>query len=167
MKWTCYVEDDPELSGWCHMVSGVCVDLDLRRMSRHGNAPAVTCHVSSLFRSPTSRCIALVAALLGPRIHSSMRTTIPVARPFVNWVNGARSAKGKSVRKPANALPTVQKDGALRPHLDIKVNPNHGLYGFFRRTEQDGEVKYDTLESMNSTDAKSGTSQIVSYNVCT
>ncbi|EPT05235.1 hypothetical protein FOMPIDRAFT_1021540 [Fomitopsis schrenkii] len=87
-----------------------------------------------------------------------MRTTIPVARPFVNWVNGARSAKGKSVRKPANALPTVQKDGALRPHLDIKVNPNHGLYGFFRRTEQDGEVKYDTLESMNSTDAKSGRS---------
>lgn len=91
-----------------------------------------------------------------------MRTTIPVARPFVNWVNGARSAKGKSARKPANALPTVQRDGALRPHLNTKVNPNHGLYGFFRRREEDGEVKYETLESMNSTDAKSGTLHLVS-----
>ena len=90
-----------------------------------------------------------------------MRSTIPVGRPFVNWVNGAHSAKGKAARKPANALPTVQKDGALRPHLDIKVNPNHGLYGFFRRTEEGGEVKYDTLESMNSTAAKSGTSHSV------
>ena len=95
-----------------------------------------------------------------------MRLTIPAGRPFVNWVNGARSAKGKSARKPANALPTVQKDGALRPHLDIKVNPNHGLYGFFRRTEQDGEVKYETLESMNSTAAKSGTSHSVAYRPC-
>ncbi|KAI0071698.1 MRP-L47-domain-containing protein, partial [Panus rudis PR-1116 ss-1] len=41
------------------------------------------------------------------------------------------------------------KEGALRPHLGIEVNPNHGLYAFFRKVEtEDGEVKYETLEAM-------------------
>ncbi|CAL1713128.1 unnamed protein product [Somion occarium] len=39
------------------------------------------------------------------------------------------------------------KEGALRPHLNIKTNPNHGLYGFFRKTEgPNGETKYETIE---------------------
>ncbi len=36
--------------------------------------------------------------------------------------------------------------GALRPHLNIPVNPNHGLYAFFRKREKDGEVIYDSVE---------------------
>jgi len=36
--------------------------------------------------------------------------------------------------------------GALRPHLNIPVNPNHGLYAFFRKREKDGKVIHDTFE---------------------
>jgi len=36
--------------------------------------------------------------------------------------------------------------GALRPHLNIPVNPNHGLYAFFRKRETDGKVTHDPLE---------------------
>jgi hypothetical protein len=36
--------------------------------------------------------------------------------------------------------------GALRPHLDIPVNPNHGLYAFFRKRDQDGKATHDPLE---------------------
>ena len=36
--------------------------------------------------------------------------------------------------------------GALRPHLNIPVNPNHGLYAFFRKREKDGKIIHDSLE---------------------
>jgi len=36
--------------------------------------------------------------------------------------------------------------GALRPHLNIPVNPNHGLYAFFRKREKDGKVVHDPFE---------------------
>ncbi|KAI9435377.1 MRP-L47-domain-containing protein, partial [Russula earlei] len=36
--------------------------------------------------------------------------------------------------------------GALRPHLNIPVNPNHGLYAFFRKREKDGKVTHDPFE---------------------
>lgn len=36
--------------------------------------------------------------------------------------------------------------GALRPHLNIPVNPNHGLYAFFRKREKDGKVTHDPYE---------------------
>ncbi|KAI0297646.1 mitochondrial 39-S ribosomal protein L47 (MRP-L47)-domain-containing protein [Russula brevipes] len=36
--------------------------------------------------------------------------------------------------------------GALRPHLNIPANPNHGLYAFFRKREKDGKVTHDSLE---------------------
>jgi large subunit ribosomal protein L47 len=36
--------------------------------------------------------------------------------------------------------------GALRPHLNVSVNPNHGLYAFFRKKEKDGKVTHDPLE---------------------
>jgi large subunit ribosomal protein L47 len=41
---------------------------------------------------------------------------------------------------------TTGAPGALRPHLNIPVNPNHGLYAFFRAREKDGKVIHDTLE---------------------
>ncbi|KAI0056568.1 MRP-L47-domain-containing protein [Artomyces pyxidatus] len=44
--------------------------------------------------------------------------------------------------------PTPQKaEGALRPHLGIPVNPNHGLYAFFRKKEIDGEITYQSLDN--------------------
>ncbi|KAI0304327.1 mitochondrial 39-S ribosomal protein L47 (MRP-L47)-domain-containing protein, partial [Multifurca ochricompacta] len=51
---------------------------------------------------------------------------------------------------PVETIPNVSESsgapGALRPHLNIPVNPNHGLYAFFRKREKDGKVIYDTLE---------------------
>ncbi len=49
-------------------------------------------------------------------------------------------------------------EGALRPHLGIEVNPNHGLYAFFRRKEQDGKVSYETVEPTDVVSDKSGAS---------
>ncbi|KAI0822291.1 mitochondrial 39-S ribosomal protein L47 (MRP-L47)-domain-containing protein [Trametes gibbosa] len=47
-------------------------------------------------------------------------------------------------------------DGALRPHMGIEVNPNHGLYAFFRRQEKDGNVSYETVEPADLVTDKSG-----------
>ncbi|KAI0699091.1 mitochondrial 39-S ribosomal protein L47 (MRP-L47)-domain-containing protein, partial [Cytidiella melzeri] len=38
------------------------------------------------------------------------------------------------------------KPGALRPHLGVQVDPTHGLYAFFRKTEENGVTKYETVE---------------------
>ncbi|TFY60495.1 hypothetical protein EVJ58_g5115 [Rhodofomes roseus] len=91
-----------------------------------------------------------------------MRPSMQPARPFVNWLKNPHSKKvpaGKGQpSKSATVLATVQKEGALRPHLNIPVNPNHGLYAFFRRKVVDGEVKYDTIEAFDSTQVVSGRS---------
>ncbi|KAM5535033.1 hypothetical protein V8D89_011261 [Ganoderma adspersum] len=52
----------------------------------------------------------------------------------------------------------TKEDGPLRPHLQIPVNPNHGLYAFFRKKEKDGKTFYDTVESADMTGDKSGRS---------
>lgn len=48
-----------------------------------------------------------------------------------------------------------QPEGPLRPHLNVLVNPNHGLHGFFRRRTNDnshrppnenGPAEYIALE---------------------
>ena len=52
---------------------------------------------------------------------------------------------------------STAKEGALRPHLGVEVNPNHGLFAFFRRKEKDGVVTYDTVEPLDTLHDKSGT----------
>ncbi|KAF9220961.1 MRP-L47-domain-containing protein [Gyrodon lividus] len=37
-----------------------------------------------------------------------------------------------------------------RPHLGIEVDPNHGLWAFFRKKEVDGVAKYETMEARES-----------------
>ena len=38
-------------------------------------------------------------------------------------------------------------EGPLRPHLGVEVNPNHGLWAFFRKTVgNDGTERYETLQ---------------------
>ena len=56
----------------------------------------------------------------------------------------------------APASSSAPSGGPLRPHLGIEVNPNHGLYAFFRRKEADGEVSYDTVEPADIVADKSG-----------
>jgi hypothetical protein len=48
--------------------------------------------------------------------------------------------------------------GPLRPHLGIKVAPNHGLYAFFRRKPASGagDANYETVEENNPATQKSG-----------
>ena len=59
---------------------------------------------------------------------------------------------------PANtgSSSSLATNGPLRPHLHIPVNPNHGLYAFFRKKEKDGKTYYDTVESADMTGDKSG-----------
>jgi large subunit ribosomal protein L47 len=42
------------------------------------------------------------------------------------------------------------KTSQKRPHLGIEVDPNHGLWAFFRKKEVDGVVKYETMEARES-----------------
>jgi len=52
----------------------------------------------------------------------------------------------------------ASKDGPMRPHLKISVDPNHGLYALFRRQEKDGVVSYETVEAADVTTDGSGRS---------
>lgn len=38
------------------------------------------------------------------------------------------------------------KERPLRPHLGVEVDPNHGLWAFFRKVEKDGQETYETVE---------------------
>jgi len=66
----------------------------------------------------------------------------------LNAVRTLRNARRYST--PVDAVPKIGETsgapGALRPHLNIPVNPNHGLYAFFRKREKDGKVIHDPLE---------------------
>lgn len=56
------------------------------------------------------------------------------------------------------------KPGALRPHLGIQVNPNHGLYAFFRKIKDEDSVlgyKYVTYEATNDRFDSASRSQLM------
>lgn len=65
------------------------------------------------------------------------------ARTFASVVPGT-PVTAKSLVPSSSKAKTPA--GHLRPHLGVEVNPNHGLYGFFRRVEKDGKVDYETVE---------------------
>jgi large subunit ribosomal protein L47 len=50
------------------------------------------------------------------------------------------------IEATSEASQTSGAPGALRPHLNIPVNANHGLYAFFRKREKDGSVTHDPFE---------------------
>lgn len=80
---------------------------------------------------------------------------------------GARAARSYATETPlpstssANSVGRNGKgeepNGVLRPHLGVEVNPNHGLWAFFRKNvEKDGVVTYETLEAKDDTVDYSG-----------
>ncbi|THH30654.1 hypothetical protein EUX98_g3537 [Antrodiella citrinella] len=86
--------------------------------------------------------------------------------PSTSQLRGALSSCTRSVavtrssytRSFASIVPVTSKlspsspvNGQQRPQLNIPVDPKHGLYGFFRQREEDGVVKYDTLEPYDMT----------------
>ncbi|KAL1950257.1 hypothetical protein VTO73DRAFT_5381 [Trametes versicolor] len=66
------------------------------------------------------------------------------------------AASASGVPSASSASGHGSEEGALRPHLGIEVNPNHGLYAFFRRKEQDGKVSYESVEPSDVVADKSG-----------
>ena len=75
---------------------------------------------------------------LGVRAHAarSYATEAALPSPSANVVTSV--GKGKKGEVP---------DGPLRPHLGVEVNPNHGLWAFFRKkVGKDGVSGYETIE---------------------
>ena len=84
---------------------------------------------------------------------------------------GARAARTYATEtalpstSSANPVTSVGKskkdgvpDGPLRPQLDVEVNPNHGLWAFFRKkVGKDGVQSYETLEAKDNVVDYSGT----------
>ncbi|EIN12629.1 MRP-L47-domain-containing protein [Punctularia strigosozonata HHB-11173 SS5] len=68
---------------------------------------------------------------------------VPSVSTQTSSVPGRRAAPNSDGSAPVGA-----KEGALRPHLGIQVNPDHGLYAFFRKRHDSstGAVVYDTIE---------------------
>jgi len=54
---------------------------------------------------------------------------------------------------PVDAEARPAKSVGKRPHLAIEVDPNHGLWGFFRKkVDSEGAVSYETVESRDAHD---------------
>jgi large subunit ribosomal protein L47 len=76
--------------------------------------------------------------VLLPYRRYATETTLSPPVPLVQVPVLEGKAKKKE-RKPS------QKKEGLRPHFRVSVNPDHGLYGFFRKIDKDGVVTYDPL----------------------
>ncbi|KAH9950576.1 MRP-L47-domain-containing protein [Amylocystis lapponica] len=94
----------------------------------------------------------LLSHTLRPRALATHATALPSTSSVPAPVD-SQNAGGHEAKVDDKA-----RDGPLRPHLKIRVNPNHGLYGFFRRNEKDGAVSYDTVEVNNPVTELSGRS---------
>lgn len=94
----------------------------------------------------------LACASRTPRFARSISST--VSRHYADVVEAPKPGDASSSSKPE-----FPKEGALRPHLNIKTDPNHGLYGFFRKVEKDGEVSYETIEVALPESMEPGTSR--------
>lgn len=84
-------------------------------------------------------------------------TSLPAASsaPALAPADGLDAASPVSTRKrkkpkrvgPTPGRQTSGAEGALRPHLNIPVDANHGLWAFFRQKKQDfGPVNWETIE---------------------
>ncbi|KAL5520106.1 hypothetical protein ACEPAG_1766 [Sanghuangporus baumii] len=57
-------------------------------------------------------------------------------------------------------LAAKEKEPPTRPQLDVQVNPEHGLYAFFRKVSSEGGLsfEYDTVQSAEKAGTKMGRS---------
>ena len=86
-----------------------------------------------------------VASSLSPgvRTQAARSYATEAALPSSTSANVVTSVgKGKKGQVP---------EGPLRPQLGVEVNPNHGLWAFFRKkVGKDGVTGYETLEAKDS-----------------
>lgn len=78
-------------------------------------------------------------------------------------VTSSHSAAGTApVEAQGNATAKQTKPPGSRPHLGVEVDPNHGLWAFFRKNvDSEGKVTYETVEPRDAY-AESGRSWIAS-----
>jgi len=72
------------------------------------------------------------------------------ARTYATEVNGAPSSLPLNDDEGGVNQSTKfeGQTSGLRPHFRVPVNPNHGLYGFFRKYEDQGVAQYETMPLM-------------------
>ncbi|PSR74792.1 hypothetical protein PHLCEN_2v9506 [Hermanssonia centrifuga] len=102
---------------------------------------------------------AILSSLLRPNAVINSR---PLVSPLRSAIRSFASvvpnlpATTSSKSSPHAAPPT---DGQLRPSYNVPVNPDHGLYAFFRKNvAEDGAVSYETVEQINHSTDNSGRS---------
>ena len=82
-----------------------------------------------------------------------MSCVLQAARPLrvLRVLQGARWTSSQAIphSSPVPASRSAAKP-QKRPHLGITVDPNHGLWAFFRKKEVGDVVKYETLEARES-----------------
>ncbi|CEL58516.1 54S ribosomal protein L4, mitochondrial OS=Neosartorya fumigata (strain ATCC MYA-4609 / Af293 / CBS 101355 / FGSC A1100) GN=mrpl4 PE=3 SV=1 [Rhizoctonia solani AG-1 IB] len=77
----------------------------------------------------------------------------------------ARKLSAKRRAIPSRVSPPAETpEGHLRPSLEVEVNPNHGLYGFFRavRDEVSGVTSYETIVPRHRVNDYSGRAWLAS-----
>jgi Mitochondrial 39-S ribosomal protein L47 (MRP-L47) len=82
------------------------------------------------------------------------RSTRSLATVVSTSTNGSPALP--STLAPVMDTASAEHDGPLRPHLKLSVNPDHGLYGFFRlktnenshsKLREDGKPEYIAVEA--------------------
>ncbi|ELU42259.1 MRP-L47 domain-containing protein [Rhizoctonia solani AG-1 IA] len=92
----------------------------------------------------------------------------PASTPSLTHQWQPRPARKLSARRraipPHVSPPAETPEGHLRPNLQVEVNDNHGLYGFFRavRDEVSGVVDYETIVPRHRVNDYSGRAWLAS-----
>ncbi|GAB1520911.1 54S ribosomal protein L4 mitochondrial [Rhizoctonia solani] len=92
----------------------------------------------------------------------------PASTPSLTHQWQPRPARKLSARRraipPHVSPPAETPQGHLRPNLQVEVNDNHGLYGFFRavRDEVSGVVDYETIVPRHRVNDYSGRAWLAS-----
>ncbi|EPQ54446.1 MRP-L47-domain-containing protein [Gloeophyllum trabeum ATCC 11539] len=82
-------------------------------------------------------------------------------RSLVRSTRNGRKLKRAGALVEGNTSPQAHlvEGGPLRPHLGVEVDPNHGLYAFFRKkVDKDGQVQYESIEAADMSADPSGRS---------
>ncbi|CAE6351452.1 unnamed protein product [Rhizoctonia solani] len=116
-------------------------------------------------RQSLLRGLATVSEAPGSSLPTSDKTTT-IPSPTHQWQSRpARKLSAKRRAIPSRVSPPADTPiGHLRPDLKVEVNPNHGLYGFFRavRDEVSGLTSYETIVPKHRVNDYSGRAWLAS-----
>jgi len=105
-------------------------------------------------RTPTTLLNSQLLASRTPSSSLALRVGAHAARSYATETPLPSTSSADPVGKNGK---DGEPSGVLRPHLGVEVNPNHGLWAFFRKAVgKDGAVTYETLEAKDDTVDYSG-----------